>query len=251
VKEDGISSGQIIRRKQDGALEYHRDDLTIEEPLEIRIGRKTVATTMRTPGNDEELAAGFLLSEGIIRASDEIDKFSRPSSARNRENIITVTLAEGIKPKLNSTQRFGTISSSCGICGKESIAVIRQNFPSIESAPGIPFSSKHCSRFQRSCVGTRATSPALAEFTRPAFLGSTVNHAWLEKTSVDITLSIKLLAGVFLIANFRWLRAYFSLADAHPSRSCKRHSLPAFQLSPRSQLLRRWQWNSRANAIRP
>jgi len=137
VKEDGISSGQIIRRKQDGALEYHRDDLTIEEPLEIRIGRKTVATTMRTPGHDQELAAGFLLSEGIIRASDEIDKFSRPSAARNRENIITVTLAEGIKPKLNSTQRFGTISSSCGICGKESIAVIRQNFPPIESAPGI------------------------------------------------------------------------------------------------------------------
>jgi FdhD protein len=137
VKEDGISSGQIIRRKQDGALEYHHDDLTIEEPLEIRIGRKTVATTMRTPGNDEELAAGFLLSEGITRASDEIDKFSRPSGARNRENIITVTLAEGIKPKLNSAQRFGTISSSCGICGKESIAVIRQNFPSIESAPGI------------------------------------------------------------------------------------------------------------------
>src|SRR5437764_8199760 len=137
VKEDGIASDQIIRRKQDGTLEYQRDDLTIEEPLEIRIGRKTVATTMRTPGNDEELAAGFLLSEGIIRASDEIDKFSRPSSARNRENIITVTLAEGIKPKLNSTQRFGTISSSCGICGKESIAVIRQNFPPIQSAPGI------------------------------------------------------------------------------------------------------------------
>jgi FdhD protein len=137
VKDDGISSGQIIRRKQDGALEYHRDDLTIEEPLEIRIGRKTVATTMRTPGHDEELAAGFLLSEGIIRASDEIDKFSRPSGARNRENIITVTLAEGIKPRLNSTHHFGTISSSCGICGKESIAAIRQNFPPIGPGPGI------------------------------------------------------------------------------------------------------------------
>lgn len=137
MKEDGISSGQIIRRKQDGALEYHRDDLTIEEPLEIRISHKAVATTMRTPGNDEELAAGFLLSEGIIRASDEIDKFSRPSGARNRENIITVTLAKGVKPKLNSTQRFGTISSSCGICGKENIAVIRQNFPPIESVPDV------------------------------------------------------------------------------------------------------------------
>ena len=137
VKEDGIASGQIIRRKQDGTLEYQRDDLTIEEPLEIRIGRKTVATTMRTPGHDEELAAGFLLSEGIIRASDKIDKFSRPSGARNRDNIITVTLAEGVKAKLNSAQRFGTISSSCGICGKQSIAALRQNFAPIEPAKGV------------------------------------------------------------------------------------------------------------------
>src|SRR5438132_9745917 len=137
VKEDGIASDQIIRRRQDGALEYQRDDLTIEEPLEIRIGRKTVATTMRTPGHDEELAAGFLLSEGIVRASDKIDKFSRPSGARNRDNIITVTLAEGVKAKLNSAQRFGTISSSCCIYGQESIAAIRQNFPPIESAKSI------------------------------------------------------------------------------------------------------------------
>jgi FdhD protein len=137
VKVEGITSSQVIRRKQDGTLEYQHDDLTIEEPLEIRLGRKTIATTMRTPGQDEELAAGFLLSERIVRASDKINKFSRSPGARNRENIITATLAEGVKPKLNSAQRFGTISSSCGICGKESIAAIRQNFPPIESAKGV------------------------------------------------------------------------------------------------------------------
>jgi FdhD protein len=137
VKVEGITSSQVIRRKQDGTLEYQRDDLTIEEPLEIRIGRKTVATTMRTPGHDEELAAGFLLSEGIVRGSEKIDKFSRSSGTRNRENIITVTLAEGVKAKLNSAQRFGTISSSCGLCGKESIAAIRQNFSPIDSAKGV------------------------------------------------------------------------------------------------------------------
>ena len=137
MKEDGIKPGQIIRRKQKGDLEYSHDDLTIEEPLEIRIGRKTVATTMRTPGHDEELAAGFLVSEGIIRTSDEIANFSRPAGARNRDNIIITTLAEGTKVKLNSARRFGTISSSCGICGKESIAAIRQNFPVIESAKDI------------------------------------------------------------------------------------------------------------------
>src|ERR1700737_3379812 len=133
MKKKGIGPGQVIRRRGDGALEYQRDELTVEEPLEIRIGDKTVATTMRTPGHDNELAAGFLLSEAIIRNSDAIKRFSRPASARNRENIIKVHLATGTKPKLNSAQRFGTISTSCGLCGKESIDAIRQNFPPIES----------------------------------------------------------------------------------------------------------------------
>jgi FdhD protein len=137
VKEDAIKPGHIIRRKQNGDLEYLHDDLTVEEPLEIRIGRKTVATTMRTPGSDEELAAGFLVSEGIIQASEQIANFSRPAGARNQDNIIITTLAEGTKVILNSARRFGTISSSCGICGKESIGAIRQNFPVIKSEKDI------------------------------------------------------------------------------------------------------------------
>src|SRR5207302_6977219 len=128
MKEDGVGPGQIIRRKRDGAFEYLHDELTVEEPLEIRIGGKSVATTMRTPGRDEELAAGFLISEAIIRLNENIDKFSRPVAARNRENIIDVHFAAAAKVKLKTAQRFGTISSSCGICGKESIEAIRQTF---------------------------------------------------------------------------------------------------------------------------
>ena len=131
MKEDGIGPGQIIRRKQDGALEYDHDELTIEEPLEIRIGDQTVATTMRTPGHDEELAAGFLLSEAILKSGDKIDNFSRPEAARNRENIIVVDFAGAKGIKLNAAQRSGTILSSCGLCGKDSIEAIRQNFSAI------------------------------------------------------------------------------------------------------------------------
>jgi FdhD protein len=123
-----IGPGRIIRRKKDGSLEYLRDDLTIEEPLEIRIGGKTLATTMRTPGHDDELAAGFLISEAIVRDRGEIAKISRGG-----ENRVIVGLAEGVKLTLKSAQRFGTISSSCGLCGKTSIDKIRQNFPAIES----------------------------------------------------------------------------------------------------------------------
>jgi len=128
MKENGVGSQKIIRRKRDGKLEYLPDDLTIEEPLEIRVGRRVLATTMRTPGHDEELAAGFLVSEAIVRRREEIAKIST-----DRENTVVVDLAAGLKLKLNSIQRFGTISSSCGLCGKTSIEAIRQNFPAIRS----------------------------------------------------------------------------------------------------------------------
>ncbi len=128
MKTDGIDSEQIIRRKPDGSLEYLRDDLTVEEPLEIRVAGKTIATTMRTPGHDEELAAGFLLSEAIVRCCDDVAKISEPNT-----NAVDVELITGLKRKLGSVQRFGAISSSCGLCGKTSIDAIRQNFSAIKS----------------------------------------------------------------------------------------------------------------------
>jgi FdhD protein len=124
-----IGPGQIIRRKDDGSLEYLRDDLTVEEPLEIRIGSKTLATTMRTPGHDDELAAGFLVSEAIVREREQVAKIST-----GLNNIAVVELARGVRVKLSAARRFGTISSSCGLCGKTSIDAIRQNFPAIGSA---------------------------------------------------------------------------------------------------------------------
>jgi FdhD protein len=128
MKESSIDSQKIIRRKPDGELEYSPDELTTEQPLEIRIGRKTVAITMRTPGHDEELAAGFLFSEAIVRGRDQIATLSATSG-----NRVIVDVADGVKLKLNSTKRFGTISSSCGLCGKASIDAIRQNFSAVTS----------------------------------------------------------------------------------------------------------------------
>ena len=128
MKESGVDSQKIIRRKHDGQLEYLPDDLTVEEPMEICVGRKVLATTMRTPGHDEELAAGFLISEAVVRDRSAIAKISRDGG-----NRVIVGLAGGVKLKLNSVQHFGTISSSCGLCGKTSINEIRQNFPAIES----------------------------------------------------------------------------------------------------------------------
>jgi FdhD protein len=126
---ESIDPEKIIRRTQDGSLEYLGDELTIEEPLEIRIGSKTLVTTMRTPGHDDELAAGFLVSEAIVRERQEVAKISV-----SRDNVVDVELAAGVKVNPNTAQRFETISSSCGLCGKTSIDAIRQDFPQIKSA---------------------------------------------------------------------------------------------------------------------
>src|ERR1041384_5665932 len=116
MKESSVDSQKIIRREQDGELEYVADNLTIEGPLEIRLRRKVIATTMRTPGHADELAAGFLFSEGIVRDRSEIANLSVLT-----DNRAVVELAKGVKATLNTTRRFGTISSSCGLCGKTTI----------------------------------------------------------------------------------------------------------------------------------
>ena len=126
MKDNGIGSQKIIRRKSEGELEYLPDDLTVEEPLEIRANKKVLATTMRTPGQDDELAAGFLVSEAVVRTRDQIRTI-----ASNGANSVDVELDRAVTLQLHSVQRFGTISSSCGICGKNGIDALRQNFSPI------------------------------------------------------------------------------------------------------------------------
>ena len=133
AERQGIGAGTVLRRKSDGSYESFNDEVAIEEPLEIRIGKNPVAVTMRTPGNDEELAAGFLLSEGIVRNRSDLKAITPSQSPKSLGNILNVTLCASVEFKPEVVQRFGTISSSCGLCGKTSIEFIRQKFPPIDS----------------------------------------------------------------------------------------------------------------------
>ena len=111
------------------------DALAIEEPLEIRLEYgpsgerqvKNISVTMRTPGNDAELATGFLFTEGIVSSGEAILNIAHSfiSCAENKENVVVVKLKEGIIPNLNSSERNFYTSSSCGVCGKGSINAIR------------------------------------------------------------------------------------------------------------------------------
>jgi len=134
MPEKSVKRTAVIKIKDDGA-ENTSDALAIEEPLEIRLeycqanNRKiqNVSVTMRTPGNDAELAAGFLFTEGIVSNAKDIAGIEHCfiACAENKENVMEVKLAEGIVPNLRNAERNFYTTSSCGVCGKGSIAAIR------------------------------------------------------------------------------------------------------------------------------
>ena len=133
----GIGAGSVVRRNADGGYECITDEVTIEEPLEIRIGANPIAVTMRTPGNDEELAAGFLLSEAIVHARADLREVVHCPLPASLGNVLNVTLSPSAKFNPKAAHRFGTISTSCGLCGKTSIEFIRQQFSPIDPAARI------------------------------------------------------------------------------------------------------------------
>lgn len=116
------------------------DLLAVEEPMEIRLGfgpadmreQKSVSVTMRTPGNDFELALGFLFTEGIIQNPQDIYKIhycTELNTKENLENIVRVELKPNLEIDLSNLQRNFYSTSSCGVCGKESIEAIKTNCP--------------------------------------------------------------------------------------------------------------------------
>ncbi|SJN10114.1 Formate dehydrogenase chain D [Leucobacter sp. 7(1)] len=100
----------------------------MEEPLEIRVLGKSLAVTMRSPGHDVELAAGFLVSEGVIHDADHFSTARYCAGATSDEgntyNVLDVTLAPGVAPPDPSLARNFTTTSACGLCGKASIEAV-------------------------------------------------------------------------------------------------------------------------------
>jgi len=106
--------------------------LTTEEPLEIRVGvdgaQHSLAVTMRTPGHDFELAAGFLFSEGVIAGRKVIDRIRYCADPQNY-NVVTVDLVAGTTFDPARFSRHVYTTSSCGVCGKASLELVRASLP--------------------------------------------------------------------------------------------------------------------------
>ncbi len=118
-----------VRRVEDGRVRVRPDVLATEEPMEIRLisggTRQTVAVTMRTPGSDFELAAGFLYGEGIVSSREDIKKISycvdADVDAEQQYNIVNVELQGGREYDLRPLERHFYTTSACGVCGKASL----------------------------------------------------------------------------------------------------------------------------------
>lgn len=126
--------GRVTERRRtirirDGAVSTRPDTLVAEEPLEIRLNGKPLAITMRTPGDDFALAAGFLVSEGVIGEGSEVQSIVYCAGATadgvNTYNVVDVKLAPGVVVPDITLERNVYTTSSCGLCGKASLDAVR------------------------------------------------------------------------------------------------------------------------------
>ncbi len=126
---------KVVRLTIGHAPTSREDVLAVEEPLEIRVNGRSLAVTMRTPGNDFDLAAGFLVSEGVITTGEHFFAARYCAGATvdglNTYNVLDVSLAPGVAPPDPSLERSFLTTSSCGLCGKASIDAVRtkSSFP--------------------------------------------------------------------------------------------------------------------------
>ncbi|WP_052850575.1 formate dehydrogenase accessory sulfurtransferase FdhD [Streptomyces avicenniae] len=125
-----VTERRRVVRIRDGALSERADTLVGEEPLEIRVNGRPIAVTMRTPGDDFALAAGFLVSEGVLAARGEAARITYCAGATgedgaNSYNVVDVRLADGVPLPDISLERNVYTTSSCGLCGKASLEAVR------------------------------------------------------------------------------------------------------------------------------
>jgi FdhD protein len=122
----------ILRWHAGSTTERADDELAHEEPLEIRVRGRAVSVTMRTPGHDEELAAGFLATEGMIQRREDVLRIE-PCGRNEDGNLVNILLGPDVVVDFDRLTRHVFASSSCGLCGKATINAVRGQFPPITS----------------------------------------------------------------------------------------------------------------------
>src|SRR5882672_955318 len=115
-----------VTQWEDGKATRVEDYLAAKEPLEMRAGQYSLGVTLRTPGDDEELVAGFLFTEGIISQREDLVALRMPGDSSPEQNLVRVTLDPSVRLAPDSAARRFSAGSACGVCGKASIAQLRR-----------------------------------------------------------------------------------------------------------------------------
>jgi FdhD protein len=150
----------VQRRRTGKAVADERDDLAVEEPLEIRVEGRPVAVTMRTPGHDEELAAGFLLTEGVVARREDIVGIAPVKARRGggeETNIVDVKLARPEAVDFARLTRHVFTASSCGLCGKATIAAVQAKNPPLPPEAGPRMSADTLARLPAALAAAQTT----------------------------------------------------------------------------------------------
>ena len=129
----GVAERRVLKVKAEGEARRARDRLAVEEPLELRVAGRPVGVTMRTPGNDFELALGYSISERLVAHPDDVEavRFCAPEGQAQEFNVLTVDLRPGVPVPDPSLDRLAVTSSSCGVCGKASIEAVTTACPTV------------------------------------------------------------------------------------------------------------------------
>jgi FdhD protein len=136
--DPGLESVPCDSCRLPGGLTPSRDWLVVEEPIEFRIAGLPVATVMRTPGNDRELALGFLYGEGWIEGPGDVGALAICSTGDDPAtgNVADLTPSRGSRVGVPTAPRSSTVSASCGVCGKRTIAEVLSTVPPLEGGSG-------------------------------------------------------------------------------------------------------------------
>ena len=129
----GVAERRVLKIGAGGEARRARDRLAVEEPLELRVAGRPVGVTMRTPGNDVELAIGYCISERLVARPDDVEavRFCATEGQAQEFNVLTVDLRPGVPVPDPSLDRLAVTSSSCGVCGKASIEAVTAGCPTV------------------------------------------------------------------------------------------------------------------------
>jgi FdhD protein len=216
--------------KVDGRISRRQEDvLAVEEPLEIRVGSRSLSVTMRTPGNDLELAAGFLFAENIIKSASQI------CAMRNSgPNIVEVELSMDAVIEAPRSQREFIITSACGVCGKESLESLAANRCPVLPPTGLKIDASVIHRLPQELRRKQDIFETTGGLHAAALFNS---RGELEALREDVgrhNAVDKLVGHVFLNSRVALRDSVMLVSGARALSLCRKRRWPAYRCSPRS-----------------